>query len=202
LTEADGVKCWGKIYDGQPGDDGTSPQISPVSVNGLTDGITAIAAGTTHTCALLTDGTVKCWGRNNAGQLGDGTTKSRLTPQKVSGLTETVAAITSGGDHTCALTTTGKVFCWGDNLDGALGDSTSVNRSVPVNVSGMTDSASAVTAGSAHTCALTAAGSVQCWGYGGDGQLGSITDLWAPASVVGIVNDVVSAWIYLPIINR
>ena len=202
LTQADGVKCWGKIYDGQPGDDGTSPQIFPVAVTGLTDEITAFAAGTTHTCALLKDGSVKCWGQNNSGQLGDGTTKSQLTPQKVNGLTETVTAITSGGDHTCALTAAGKVFCWGDNLDGALGDSTSVNRSAPVRVNGMTDSASAVTAGSTHTCALSAAGSVQCWGYGGDGQLGTITDLWAPASVVGIVNDLVSAWIYLPMINQ
>ena len=95
----------------------------------------AIAAGDNHTCALTTTGGVKCWGDNNLGQLGDGTTTKRVTPVDVSGLTSGVSAIAAGGLHTCALTTTGGVKCWGANSYGQLGDGLGVGkRTTPVDV--------------------------------------------------------------------
>jgi len=80
--------------------------------------ITAISAGGTHTCALTIVGGVKCWGRNEYGQLGDGTKDERLEPTEVKGLAPGVVAISAGYGHTCVLTTKGSVKCWGDNSYG------------------------------------------------------------------------------------
>ncbi|MEO8461058.1 MAG: hypothetical protein ABI451_11060, partial [Dokdonella sp.] len=104
----------------------------------LGTGVTAIAAGGNHTCALTQGGAVKCWGRNADGQLGDGTATDRLTPVNVSGLDSGVQAITAGGSHTCALTHGGAVKCWGSNSNGQLGDGTATPViTFPVNVSGL-----------------------------------------------------------------
>jgi alpha-tubulin suppressor-like RCC1 family protein len=114
----------------------------PIDVVGLSNGMSAIAAGSGHTCALTTAGGVKCWGANggfvnNAGQLGDGTGLGRLTPADVVGLSSGVNTITAGFSHTCALMTTGGVKCWGSNFSGQLGDgSTVTTRLTPVTVSG------------------------------------------------------------------
>jgi len=138
----------------------------------------AIAAGGYHTCALK-GGQVYCWGQNNYGQLGDGTTTQRITPTLVadgamgnSGVT----AVAAGGYHTCALKG-GQVYCWGRNFFGQLGDGTTTQRITPTLVadgamgnSGVT----AVAAGWAYTCALKG-GQVYCWGYNGNGRLGDGT---------------------------
>ena len=102
LTTGGGVKCWGANSSGQLGDGTTSDHPVPVDVSGLTSGVTAIAAGESHTCALTTGGGVKCWGANSSGQVGDGTMTPRSVPVDVNGLASGVTAIAAGGSNTCA----------------------------------------------------------------------------------------------------
>ncbi|MBI3732089.1 MAG: PKD domain-containing protein, partial [Chloroflexi bacterium] len=175
LTTGGGVKCWGYNGYGELGDGTTTQRLTAVDVVGLTSGVSAIAGGGYHTCALTTGGGVKCWGYNGNGELGDGTTTNRSTPVDVSGLTSGVVAIATGYFHTCALITSGGVKCWGYNFDGELGDGTTTQRLTAVDVSGLTSGASAIAAGSWHTCALTTSGGVKCWGYNGNGELGDGT---------------------------
>lgn len=134
-----GVKCWGNNDFGELGSGTATNHHRPMDVSGLGTGVTAIAAGTLHACALTSAGGVKCWGYNEGGQLGDGTTTRRYKPVGVSGLASGVTAISAGTGlflHTCALTSAGGVKCWGDNEGGALGDGTTTARRKPVDVIG------------------------------------------------------------------
>ena len=146
-----------------------------------------------HTCALLSDGTAKCWGYNGYGQLGDGTTSNRYIPVSVSGLTNAVA-IASGAYHTCALLSNGTAKCWGLNNYGQLGDGSTSNRYTPVSVSGLTN-AVAIASGEYHTCALLSDGTAKCWGRNNYGQLGdgSTSNRYIPVSVSGLTNAVAIA---------
>src|SRR5947208_1416093 len=170
LITSGGVKCWGYNVHGQVGDGTTTDRWPAVDVSGLTSGVAAIAAGGNHTCALTTGGGVKCWGANNHGQLGDGTSTDRWTAVSVSGLSSGVSAISAGFSHSCALTTGGGVKCWGSNSNGQVGDGTITDRWTPVDVSGLTTGVAAVAAGGNHTCALTTGGGVKCWGANSTGQ--------------------------------
>lgn len=184
------VRCWGQNFFGELGI-GTfgGNQFTPVAVSGLSTAV-AIAAGSAYTCALLANGTARCWGRNVSGRLGDGTTVDRSTPVVVSGLTDAVA-ITTGGSHTCALLAFGTAQCWGSNGNGQIGDGTTVARLTPVQVAGslgFLEKAVSVTAGSAHTCGLLADGSAKCWGSNSSGQLGisnTAPNNTAPTPVLG-----------------
>ena len=111
-----------------------------------------IRAGGVHTCALSSAGTVKCWGRNVFGQLGDGSTDNSAVPVGVTNLTG-VTSIATGGAHSCALLANGTVRCWGLNFYGQLGNGTTTNSSTPVAVSGLSG-VSNITTGDSHTCAL------------------------------------------------
>lgn len=170
-----GVKCWGDNQYGQLGDGTTHRRLTPVDVQGLSGGATALALGHRQSCALLTDGAVECWGGNEFGQVGDGTTRRRLAAVGVSGLAAGVIAIAAGDSHTCALLRVGSMKCWGYNDWGQLGDGTPLNRLRPVLVSGMVSGVTAIAAGAFHTCARTRTGNAKCWGYNANGQLGDGT---------------------------
>ncbi|MGB4917091.1 MAG: protein kinase, partial [Propionicimonas sp.] len=139
---------------------------------GVLNGVAALAAGGSHTCALAQDGTVRCWGNNSSGQLGDGTTDQRARPV-VTGLTG-VTALSAGRGHTCAVTQDGGATCWGANDSGQLGDGTTTERANPGPVTGLSGVAE-LAAGGSHTCALTEDGRVRCWGNNDSGQLGDGT---------------------------
>jgi hypothetical protein len=150
---------------------------------------TAISAGGEFTCALTSVGGVKCWGANSGGELGDGTTTEKTTPVDVSGLSSGVAAISAGESHTCAVTGSGGAKCWGENFWGQLGDGTNARKPAPVDVSGLSSGATAISTGRRHTCALTSAGGVKCWGENEYGQLGdgATRNKTEPAWVIGLL---------------
>ena len=187
LTTAGGVKCWGGNYDGQLGDNSTTNRLMPADVTGLTSGVAAIALGINFTCALTTAGGMKCWGTNYFGQLGDNSTTQRLTPVDVTGLASGVTDIATGGRHTCALTTAGGVKCWGLNISGELGDNSTTQRFVPVDVKGLASGVTAIATGVEHTCALATAGGVKCWGWNYYGQLGD-NSIWTRLTPVDVTD--------------
>lgn len=175
MTALGGVKCWGINGAGQLGDGETyQNRPYPDDVQGLTDGVEAISAGHQHTCVLTTSGGVKCWGQDIYGQLGDGAIgPNRPVPEYVQGLKSGVIAIASGYWHTCALTISGGVKCWGNDGGGQLGDGiVEPDRATPTDVQGLTSGVTAISAGSAHTCAVMDSGGAKCWGWDAYGQLG------------------------------
>ena len=194
LTTGGGVVCWGNNYNGQIGDGTRVTRTTQTPVTGLASGVVAVAAGAYHSCALTTSGSVKCWGDNTYGQIGDGSTTRRLTPVAVSGLSSGVMAIAAGTYYTCALKTSGGVVCWGDNTSGQLGDGTTTQRSTPTAVSGLPGGVTAIAAGDVHACAVTAGGVVKCWGSNSYGELGdgTTTRRQTPTPVTGLGAGVAS----------
>ena len=188
------VWAWGSNGYGQLGDGTTATYKKiPVQVSGLMD-VTAIAGGEAHTVALKSDDTVWTWGKNNKGQLGDGSTVSySKTPVQVSGLTS-VIEIASVFNHTIALKSNSTVWTWGDNGEGQLGDGTTTYRSTPVQVSGLSD-ATAIAAGYWHSISLKSDGTAWAWGYNFYGQLGdgTKTDSNTPVQVSGLNNVIAIA---------
>jgi alpha-tubulin suppressor-like RCC1 family protein len=206
------VSCWGRNANGQLGDNTTTDRSAPVTVRidtdpdpsnvvlaDLTD-VTQVVTGGRHACALISDSSVRCWGANGAGQLGDNTTSERHTAVRVQTDTDPdvdqpltgVLALIAGADHTCARLSDQSLRCWGANGSGQLGDSTFSNRSLPTAVTSF-DGASPATqakvlaAGDFHTCATRGDGGMSCWGENGDGQLGigSTVDESTPQTVYG-----------------
>ncbi|MBI5517913.1 MAG: protein kinase [Deltaproteobacteria bacterium] len=147
-----------------------------------------LAPGNGFTCAVTHGRGVACWGQNDSGQLGDGTTEGRLAPTALGQLTD-VREVSSGGTHACARLGDGTVRCWGLNEFGQLGDGTRAPRHAPVAVAGLSRVAQ-VAAGSNHTCARLEDGTVRCWGHNEFGQLGigSTISHSAPVAVVGVLN--------------
>ena len=147
------VMCWGNNSQKQLGLDNGLINVptAPTAVPDISD-VTSVAANSYHTCALLTDGTIKCWGYNANGQIGVGSSENSIsTPTAVSGIT-TATSLGVGMSHTCAVLLSGGVLCWGKNDNGQLGDGTTTNRLTSTPVSGI-NSATSVGAGNFHTCA-------------------------------------------------
>ena len=219
LAATGGVKCWGNNLLGQLGDGQACGAVctTAVDVQSLTGSVSAISSGGNHTCALMQTGEVKCWGLNHFGQLGAETAEvcgiisfsCSTTPVDVMGLESAAVAIAAGLEHSCAVTESGGVACWGKNHVGKLGDGTTVDSGSAVRVCQNYDNLSqqctellsdaiAVVAGAAHTCALVRAGSpalgngVTCWGRNTFGQLGdgTPTDRTTPVGVLGLPSGV------------
>jgi alpha-tubulin suppressor-like RCC1 family protein len=199
LLDNDTVKCWGSGFFGQvgqgnPNNIGDAPNemgdsLAPVALGAGRTG-TAVTAGDFHTCALLDNGTVKCWGFGASGQLGQGNTNNignapnqmgdSLAPVAL-GTGRTATAVTAGDFHTCALLDNGAVKCWGSGGNGQVGQGNTNNignapnqmgdNLAPIAL-GAGRTATAVTGGGGHTCALLDNGTVKCWGFGASGQLG------------------------------
>lgn len=164
--------CWGSADDGRLGNGSTTDTATPVAVTGINTA-ERISAGGSHTCATLSDGSLRCWGDGTSGQLGNGGTSSSATPVTVAGVSGAVS-VSSGGVFTCAMLGSGSASCWGDGRSGQLGNGTwalTTAAKSPVDVPGFT----AVGAGSGvrNGCAALTDGSLKCWGWGGDSQLGT-----------------------------
>ena len=186
------ARCWGINSNGELGSGSTSTYSSTLlTVSGLTT-VASVVAGENHACALLSDGTIKCWGQGTYGQLGNGSLNSSSTPVTVTGIS-TATAISAGMLHTCALLSGGTVSCWGYNASRQLGNSVGAfpTASAPVTVTGLS-SVNKVSAGGFHNCALTSAGAVKCWGDNSSGQLGngSSTNSFSPVAVTGLSSGV------------
>jgi len=189
-----GVKCWGENLSGQLGDGTHTDSATPVDVAGLSNGVAAIAVGGGHNCALMDRGAVRCWGWNGDGQLGDGTNIDRSNPVPVDAAGTLFYAITAGYEHTCALTTSARVKCWGGNGDGQLGDGTHANRAEPADVQGLRSTVLSMSLGEVHTCALMHDHTLQCWGDNRFGQLAdyAVTDSAFPIPVIGLTGGVLA----------
>jgi alpha-tubulin suppressor-like RCC1 family protein len=185
LNTIDEVYCWGHNGSGQLGVGDTDPHLGPQKVIGLAPGIFQLAAGRQHTCALHSDRHISCWGNNQVGQLGNGSSDA-ASPVPVA-LDSAVAfdKVVAGADHGCALTASDAVMCWGSNYDGQLGEGDLVPEysASPVAVQNSAG-ASQLVAGQFHTCLLVSdqigLGIVKCWGNDSAGQLGNGPATTAP----------------------
>lgn len=179
ITAAGGVMCWGLNGQGQLGDGTRVQSDHPVQVVGLESGVTDIALGTFHACAILQSGQVRCWGENDRGQLGAGmTSEAEALPQQVQGLSG-VTSVALGSNFTCAASA-GAAYCWGSNSEGVLGTgATGVgSSSVRVPVAGLELGVRSVTAAASHACAVQDSGSgsrAACWGGNSEGRLGDLS---------------------------
>mmetsp|Transcript_15215 Transcript_15215/g.49984 ORF Transcript_15215/g.49984 Transcript_15215/m.49984 type:complete len:294 (-) Transcript_15215:761-1642(-) len=167
------VWCWGWNNRGQLGNLalGTQDQsTTPVQVDTITN-VTSVSLGYEHSCALLGNSTVWCWGANSYGQLGNNDTATSVAPVQVSNIT-TATSIALGTYHSCALLADETVWCWGNNFNSRLGHGGTDQSNVPVQVSNITGVES-IALGNAHSCAVKTNDGVWCWGFNGEGQLGN-----------------------------
>lgn len=178
------VVCWGAGTQGQLGQAALTSSYAPVAVKGpggtgLLQDISQVAAGFSHTCALKLDGTAWCWGQGAQGQLGNGANTRLSTPFVLVGDSNVplvgMLAIASGADHSCAITASRQVVCWGANAQGQLGNGVGLpgaSSNTAVTVNGLSNVRS-IAAGSNNTCAVKTDGAAFCWGRGFSGALGN-----------------------------
>ena len=189
------VACWGKGADGELGNNDTSFQSAPVYVSSFGPGrtATAISAGARHTCALLDNGSVSCWGDGENGQLGNGalqSTSSVPSPLLPFPSGQKAMTLSSGNSHTCAILDDGAIACWGAGSEGQLGNGMTSSSASPqlTDSLGENRSAKSISSGHQHTCAILDNGSTVCWGNGAKGQLGNggVASSSSPAPIAAI----------------
>ena len=169
-----GAFCWGDNLLGSLGNGTTTNSNTPVAVAGGHDFV-EISAGENHACGRTTAGVVYCWGSNSFGELGDGTNTGRDAPAELSGGLR-FSDVVAGESHSCGVTTDGPAYCWGFNeFGGKLGDGTNTSSNVPTAVVGGLEFLQ-ISAGTSHTCGVTSAEDLYCWGGNDQGQLGDGTN--------------------------
>jgi alpha-tubulin suppressor-like RCC1 family protein len=144
------------------------PWYNPALLNAV-----KVQVGNGFACALMSNSSIECWGRNDSGQLGNGSQTNSSVPGYVSSLSGIVKDFTVGYDFACALTNDNRVMCWGENSMGQLGNGGGGDETKPIQVTGFNGAVQSITAGGYHACALTADSYVFCWGSNTVGQLGN-----------------------------
>lgn len=171
-TAAGAVWCWGLNSTGQLGIGSTANSLQATLAVGLSQGVVDLSLGASHACAVRDDGKVWCWGRNDNGQLGDGSTTQRNVPTLVNDNFGVYLTVAAGSAHTCGMTDIGRPKCWGANSSGQLGDGSVTPRTTPAAIADITGGMSKLAAGRNHNCAVRADGVVMCWGENGSSQIG------------------------------
>jgi alpha-tubulin suppressor-like RCC1 family protein len=182
VTTTNAAMCWGRNDTGQLGNDSQVDAHTPIPVTGLSAGVAQIDGGKYSSCALLSTGSIKCWGQNDYGTLGTGDNVSSLVPVPVVDITN-ATKVATGDHHTCAVLADSSARCWGYNSTAALGDGTSTNRFRPVTPIGLTTGVTDIAAGESSSCAVVSGG-VKCWGS----AFGTTT----PADLTGLTSGVVA----------
>ena len=184
------VWCWGSAGNGTLGPGASADSALPVKVTGLPAPALEVSAGDQFTCALTSDGRIHCWGYNEHGRLGDGTTVSHGQPSAVvddNGIKSDFAHVAAEADHACGVSSAGEAFCWGHDDNGALGNPSAGEESArAIPVVGLPGKVERIGIGAWHACAVVAGGAF-CWGTGNDGELGNgnMTHSTAPVPVIG-----------------
>jgi len=185
LTSTGEVFCWGYNVDGQVGDGsiGEAQRRQPTRVQSNRR-FGYVAAGSNHTCAMANNGRPSCWGRHAEGQLGNGVIGFEPSPVSVNGSAR-FHTLSGGSEHACGLTAVGQASCWGANFGGRLGNGSASEYSLSPSAVIQSTPFAAISAGSAHTCALTSSGLAYCWGENGNLQLGRTGRADIPDLVAG-----------------
>jgi alpha-tubulin suppressor-like RCC1 family protein len=188
ITSAGGVKCWGSGWDGELGNGTRVATSAPVDVADLDAGAVAISAGGRHTCALMRDETIRCWGAIWYGGLNGSNVTGSDVPETVAGLDGRAVGIAAGAGHACALMVAGPVRCWGNGEFGQLGTGSTNGSRSAVDAPDLAG-ALALAAGANHTCAATSAGGLTCVGDNWFGQLGTVTRCTSTSAAVAVRFD-------------
>jgi alpha-tubulin suppressor-like RCC1 family protein len=186
VTSPGDVFCWGTIDYWSSSPEFKTAVTVPTKVPGLA-AVASVSVGTNHTCAVVS-GLVKCWGRNDDGQLGDGTFADSATPVTVSGLAANAIAVAAGNRETCALLASGAVACWGAVITDGDGSHSVADSATPVIVTGLAGSPTSLSIGQYSVSAVLPTGGVACWGTDEICNLGQnpCADAIAPVEVVGL----------------
>ena len=149
-----------------------------------------LSAGGSHTCAILTDGTLWCWGLNDRGQLGLGDTTDRSSPTRVGSATNWRSVSAGHNSSTCAVNISNQLFCWGFNLSGQTGvSSATASVTSPTQVTALGTTVESVSTGANTTCVVTTSGAIRCWGSNTYGQLGTAVTLGQSTTTPTAINN-------------